>query len=95
MTHHDAWRPRLDRAWKQVATNLPNNPAARIERRNGRDELVLSPLDKVERPPSLIALQSAISARMPKIDLPDVMLKIATRSDFADAFPMHVGQNAN
>jgi hypothetical protein len=33
---------RLDSAWKQVATNLPNNPAARIERRNGRDELVLS-----------------------------------------------------
>jgi TnpA family transposase len=82
---------RLDRAWKQVATNLPNNPAARIERRNGRDELVLSPLDKVERPPSLIALQSAISARMPKIDLPDVMLEVATRSDFADAFT-HVSE---
>jgi TnpA family transposase len=82
---------RLDRAWKQVATNLPNNPAARIERRNGRDELVLSPLDKVERPPSLITLQSAISARMPKIDLPDVMLEVATRSDFTDAFT-HVSE---
>ncbi len=82
---------RLDRAWKQVAANLPNNPAARIERRNGRDELVLSPLDKFERPPSLIALQSAISARMPKIDLPDVMLEVATRSDFADAFT-HVSE---
>jgi hypothetical protein len=30
---------------------------------------VLSPLDKLERPPSLVALQAAISARMPKIDL--------------------------
>ncbi len=68
---------RLDRAWRQVAANLPNNPAARIERRNGRDELVLSPLDKIERPPSLIALQSAVSARMSKIDLPDVMLEVA------------------
>jgi hypothetical protein len=82
---------RLDRAWQQVATNLPNNPAARIEQRNGRDEMVLSPLDKIERPPSLIALQSAISARMPKIDLPDVMLEVATRSDFADAFT-HVSE---
>jgi len=77
---------RLDRAWHQVSANLPNNPAARIERRNDRDELVLSPLDKLERPPSLIALQAAISARVPKIDLPDVMLEVATRSGFAEAF---------
>jgi TnpA family transposase len=82
---------RLDRAWRQVAANLPNNTAARIERRNDRDELVLSPLDKLERPPSLVALQAAISARMPKIDLPDVMLEVATRSGFADAFT-HVSE---
>jgi len=82
---------RLDRAWRQVATNLPDNPAARIERRNDRDELVLSPLDKLDRPPSLIALQSAISARIPKIDLPDVMLEAAARSGFADAFT-HVSE---
>src|SRR3954453_21506492 len=82
---------RLDRAWRQVAVNLPNNPAARIERRNGRDELVLSPLDRIERPPSLIALPSAIAARIPKIDLPDVMLEAAARSGFADAFT-HVSE---
>lgn len=82
---------RLDRAWRQVATNLPDNPAARIERRDGRDGLVVSPLDKIERPPSLIALQAAISARMPRIDLPDVMLEVAARSGFADAFT-HVSE---
>lgn len=79
---------RLDRAWRHVAANLPNNPAARIERRNDRDKLVLRPLDKLERPPSLVALQAAISARMPKIDLPDVMLEVATRSGFAKPSPM-------
>ena len=82
---------RLDRAWHQVAANLPNNPATRIERRNGRDELVLSPLDKIEQPPSLIALQSAISSRMPRVDLPDVMLEVAARSGFVDAFT-HVSE---
>ena len=82
---------RLDRAWRQVATNLPNNLSARIERRNNRDELVLTPLDKVERPTSLIALQSAISVRMPKVDLPDVMLEVAARSGFADGFT-HVSE---
>ena len=82
---------RLDRAWRQVATNLPGNPAARIERRNDRDELVLSPLDKVERTPGLIALQPAIAARIPKIDLPDLMLEAAARSGFANAFT-HVSE---
>jgi TnpA family transposase len=82
---------RLDLAWRQVATNLPSNSDARIERRNNRDELVLSPLDKIERPPSLIALQSAVSARMPKIDLPDVMLEVTARSGFAEAFT-HVSE---
>jgi TnpA family transposase len=82
---------RLDRAWRQVVANLPNNPAARIERRNDRDELVLSPLDKLERPPSLVALQAAVSARMPRVDLPDVMLEVATRSGFANAFT-HVSE---
>ena len=82
---------RLDLAWRQVAANLPNNQAAQIERRNGRDELVLTPLDKLERPPSLIALQSAIAARIPKIGLPDVMLEAAARSGFADAFT-HVSE---
>ena len=47
---------------------------------------MLSPLDRIERPSSLVALQSAVSARLPKIDLPDVMLEIAARSGFADAF---------
>ena len=77
---------RLDLAWQQTATNLSNNPAVRVEQRKGRDELVLSPLDRIERPPSLVALQSAISARLPKIDLPDIMLEVAARSGFAEAF---------
>jgi hypothetical protein len=77
---------RLDRAWRQVAANLPANPALRIESRNGRDEMVLSPLDKTERPPSLISLQSAVSARMPRVDLPDIMLEVAARTGVANAF---------
>ena len=82
---------RLDRAWHQVAANLPSNPDARIERRNDRDELVLSPLDKIEQPPSLIALHTAIAARMPRIGLPDILLEIAARTGFADAFT-HVSE---
>jgi TnpA family transposase len=82
---------RLDRAWRQVAANFPGNPAARIERRGGRDELVLSPLDKVERPDSLIALQAAVAGRMPRVDLPDVLLEVAARTGFAECFT-HVSE---
>lgn len=82
---------RLDRAYRQVAANLPGNPAARIERRGGRDALVLSPLDKIERPASLIALQSAVASRLPRVDLPDVLLEVAARSGFADRFT-HVSE---
>jgi TnpA family transposase len=82
---------RLDRAWRQVAGNLPSNPATRIEHRNGRDELVLSPLDKVEQPPSLIALQAAITARLPRVGLPDVMLEVAARTGLAESFT-HVSE---
>ena len=82
---------KIDLAWRQTAANLPNNPAVRVEQRKGRDELVLSPLDRIERPSSLVALQSAVSARLPKIDLPDVMLEIAARSGFAAAFS-HVAE---
>lgn len=82
---------RLDRAYRQVAANFPSNPAARIERRGGRDALVLSPLDKIERPASLIALQSAVAGRLPRVDLPDILLEVAARSGFADSFT-HVSE---
>jgi TnpA family transposase len=82
---------RLDRAYRQVAANFPSNPAARIERRGGRDALVLSSLDKIERPASLVALQSAVAGRLPRVDLPDVLLEVAARSGFADSFS-HVSE---
>jgi hypothetical protein len=80
---------RLDRAYHQVAANFPSNPAARIERRG--DALVLSPLDKIERPASLIALQSAVAGRLPRVDLPDILLEVAARSGFTDSFT-HVSE---
>ncbi len=48
--------------------------------------MILSPLDKLEEPPSLIALRAAVVARLPRVDLPEMLLEIAARTDFADAF---------
>jgi TnpA family transposase len=76
----------LDQAYRAVVTRLPDNPAVRFERVNGKNELILSTLDELEEPPSLIALRSAVAARIPRVDLPEILLEIAARTGFTDAF---------
>ena len=71
----------LDQTYRAVAARLPNNPAVRFERIDGKDELIVSPLDKVEEPASLVALRTAIAGRLPRVDLPEILLEIAARTD--------------
>lgn len=52
----------------------------------GKKDLVLSPLDKLEDPPSLLALREAVAARLPRVDLPEILLEINARTGFTDAF---------
>ena len=66
----------LDQTYRAVAARLPNNPAVRFERIDGKDELIVSPLDKVEEPASLVALRTAIAGRLPRVDLPEILLEI-------------------
>jgi TnpA family transposase len=72
----------LDQTYRNVAARLPNNPAVRFE----KGELILSQLDKLEEPPSLVTLRDAVVARLPRVDLPEVLLEIAARTGFTDAF---------
>ena len=83
----------LDQTYRAVVARLPNNPAVRFERIDGKDELIVSPLDKVEEPASLVALRTAIAGRLPRVDLPEILLEIAARTDFAVAFT-HVSERA-
>jgi hypothetical protein len=57
------FREQLDQTYRTVAANFPHNPAVRIESCTGKDRLVLSPLDKLDEPPSLSARRAAIAAR--------------------------------
>ncbi len=77
---------RLDEAFRRTAARLPENPYLRIENLAGNPDLVLSPLDKLEEPPSLVALRAAVDARMPRVDLPELVLEINARTGFTDAF---------
>jgi TnpA family transposase len=81
----------LDQAYRDVAARLPANTAVRIETVAGKHDLVLSPLDKLDEPPSLKALRHAVKARMPQVDLPDIVMEIAARTGFTEAFT-HVAE---
>jgi hypothetical protein len=82
----DALRAELDKTYREVAQRLPNNPAIRFEKINGKEELILSPLEKLGEPVSLVKLREAVAARLPRVDIPEIVVEIAARTGFADAF---------
>jgi TnpA family transposase len=76
----------LDETYRRVAGRLPENDAVRFETVGDKTELVLSPLEALEEPPSLIALRNEMRARMPRVDLPEILLEIAARTGCMEAF---------
>jgi len=76
----------LDQTYRAVAARLPENKAVRFETVAGKQELVLSPLDKLEEPPSLVGLRNEVKSRMPRVDLPEILLEIAACTGCMDAF---------
>lgn len=43
-------------------------------------------MEKLDEPPSLIALCSDVKSRMPRVDLPEILLEVAARTGCMDAF---------
>ena len=81
----------LDRSYRDVAARLPANPAVRFDMIGGKQELVLSPLDKMDEPASLIMLREKVASMLPRVDLPELILEVAARTGFTDAFT-HVSE---
>ena len=75
----DSLAERLDAAYRRAAARLPDNDTVAIVRTGGRDTLKLTPLDRLEEPTSLIELRKAVQALLPRVDLPEVLLEVATR----------------
>ncbi len=73
---------RLDAAYRDTVANLPKNASVQVD---GGD-LVLSALDKLEEPASLVALKAAVAAWLPRVDLPELLLEMHARTGFADGF---------
>jgi TnpA family transposase len=81
----------LDATYRAVAARLPSNPAVRIETVGGKDDLILTGLDKLDEPPSLVKLRQEVNARLPRVELPEILLEISTRTDFTSKFT-HVSE---
>jgi TnpA family transposase len=83
----------LETAYQRTAAHFSTNAAVRIESVQGRDTLTLTGLEKLEEPPSLLKLREAVVARLPRVDLPEVLLEIHARTGFAQEFT-HLSEGA-
>jgi hypothetical protein len=75
----------LDAAWRDTAA-LPTNPDLRIEHRDGREEIVLTPLDADDEPPSLIALRGQVEALLPEAEIADLPVEVHGWTGFLDEY---------
>ena len=82
----DTLAQHLDARYHRTAANLARNPFVRVEQEKGRDTVVISPLEKLDEPAGLHRLRDGVNARLPRVDLSDVILEVQRWTDFAGAF---------
>lgn len=76
----------LNEAYHRTASHLPTNTAVTLTEQGGKRQLVLTGLDKLEEPPSLLRLRALVDALLPRVDLPELLLEIHQRTGFMDEF---------
>jgi TnpA family transposase len=85
----------LDWTYRTVVEHLPINSFVRFENiKEDRHKLVMSNLEAVKEPDSLIALREAVYSRLPRVDLPEILLEIDARTGFTGAFT-HISESAS
>ena len=84
----------LDEGYRRAMAEIPANADVRIERDNGHDRLVVTPLDQLEEPDSLVELKARVTTLLPRVDLPEAILEVATRTGFTEAFTHISERNA-
>lgn len=82
----------LDDAYRQTAARWDQNDAVRIEQQDGQDRLVLTPLDKLDEPASLKNLRKQVRARLPEVELPEVLQEVAAWTGMTEEFT-HVSED--
>jgi TnpA family transposase len=84
----------LDIVFKNTIQNWDNNPAARIEVVKGKEKIVLTHLDRLEEPDSLVLLRKQVNSLLPNTDLPELILELHSLTGFIDEFT-HISQGGS
>lgn len=82
----DKLKSQLDMAYDQASNHFAHNEAIRIEEKNSKSSLVLTPLDEIKEPESLIELRERVASLLPRIDLTEILLEINAHTGFTEAF---------
>lgn len=77
---------RLDLAYRETAARVPENKAVTVVATDHGADLSLEPLDRIEEPASLVRLRAAVEARLPRVDLPELIMEMHARTGFAASF---------
>lgn len=63
----------------------------RFETKDGESRLVLTAIEKLDEPESLLALRETVAALLPRVEFPELLLEIHVRTGFLDEFT-HVSE---
>jgi TnpA family transposase len=84
----------LEEAYQRTVAHLPTNAALQIEQLDGEDAPNLERLERQEEPESLRLLREYIEARLPPVDLPEVILEVAHHTGLLSRFTHVSDSNA-
>ncbi|SMD12266.1 Tn3 family transposase [Rhizobium sp. RU36D] len=77
---------RLDLAFRETASRVPANSGGTIVSTPDGPDIYVERLEKLEEPASLVALRMSVEARLPRLDLPELIMEMHARTGFADLF---------
>ncbi len=73
----------LDITFRRVAARADQNSELRFEVAQGKRRIVVSKLDRMAEPDSLIQLRNTVHRLMPRAGIPDILLEVMRRTGFA------------
>lgn len=88
----------LDAAWRGLAEAIeqtgPDGSVQLTEGPDGKVKLTVTPLDALEIPGSLTRLRGQVTAMLPRVDLPEILLEVHSWTGFLNAYT-HIGQSGS
>lgn len=88
--HLDEQAAALDAAWRSLGARISttgDHGRVRVEPgRDGRAQIRVDALEKLEEPPSLLALRELTEQMMPQVDLPELLLEVHARTGYLSEF---------